>query len=971
MHSRAWVVRLAVLLSSALFCSGIWWTLPRWRLWSGIRAMARLEAESPTTDFQWPGAPAPSGKRWTAAEIASENAEITEQLERAEARLGVTADTASLRGRLAVRAKAYDEAIRQMDLARLLDADGANPRRLVEWGLAYGVRGRAENRAYDVMLGLDKLLRARETGKFGPGEFEDLALLAGDIPAPSASSGFWKEALQRADARDKSRLGKALAGEREIIDGRQRRINQVLGTRRASRDIPGSTELLLQVALAEWIGDREHHEEDLRALAAAFLDIHRDPVVRDLIGMPSSREAERALMAAAAANRAGEYSKAVESGALAQKLFQHSRNFAAGVLAANEWYYGRLRTADHMDCTQPWVGTASGHGYRIAVLRARFEENSCRSKGEREDVVPRRYALAVDAAVSGYPLFSNRALSALVEPFHGATSPAASWSAGHIGMVEFWRVVGPAAIGANFYSVLAESTVPIDSVRVGVVLAEDLLVFIRDSPNRKIIESSAELLAELKLQVGHPTTPLGPVESAEAALRSGHPDQSLEILSKVTGGTEKFPYSHSEAHATMAMMPVLSRVLHRLGRIDEARKHVELCTNSAEANLKGIDYQVQREATLREYAACWTTLAQEHLDGGDDLRALETWQRFRSLGRQNAWQMPSPRPGESWVSIAKLPSGWVVWLLDQGGVRGHRLGSVDLDAPASRFSALAATELSPQSELNSAGESLARELWGPLRQRIEAAQLVVVDAPGALALVPWAALPRSDGQPLSSHSASIQTVGWGRAVHRLPNAAARPVFVHNPATVASAGFGFPALPDAGDQLAQFGRIWPHAEILRGPFATHSGVERALKSANIFHFFGHGIAFGGSAGLVLSKPGSGWEFMTAAEISRLDLGQLDLAVLTACSSGATQTPGAVNMESLSEAFLSAGASQVMASRWDLDSNSTSSLLTAFYRELDQHGDRSATPEALRRAMYAERLKRPHPRYWAGVQLYGAP
>ena len=935
--------------------------------------MARLEAESPTTDFQWPGAPAPSGKRWTAAEIASENAEITEQVELAEAHLGVTADTASLRGRLAIRAKAYDEAIRQMDLARLLDADGANPRRLVEWGLAYGVRGRAENRAYDVMLGLDKLLRARETGKFGPGEFEDLALLAGDIPAPSASAGFWKEALQRADARDKSRLGKALAGEREIIDGRQRRINQVLGTRRASRDIPGSTELLLQVALAEWIGDREHHEEDLRALAAAFLDIHRDPVVRDLIGMPSSREAERALMEAAAANRAGEYSKAVAVARAAIESYRRLGNPAGSVLAANESLYARWLTQDTSTCEPWWLNLTVRNRYEYAHLRATLESNTCFSTMPGQDVLARREAFVTTAAHSTFPGLAARAIATVVEPAHSDTSPERAWDRAKEGLLFFWKSGLPATVAGNYYNPMHVSAEGADAWRVAELTLNEAILLLTESANLQRRSLFVRLLEELRAR-NQPVLSFGrvvtdaPVPKAARELALHRPDLALVTLERLSGGQSKFPYQQLERYARLQLLPVLGNALWDLGRRAEALKHLRACADESAAWARAVNRLEQRELRTREARACWGMLAELQLKKGDIRGSLETWQTFRNLRHQAGWSERNPEAGEVWISIAHLPHQWVVWVLDGNGLTHNLTADPYFEAKASRFASLAATRTAPIEAVNRAGEDLAGALWGPLRVRVERAKIALLDAEGSFALVPWAALPRASGGIFADRTAAVQMLGWsgsgGQKIHSWDPA----LIVSTPYVPQALRRTFPQLPSSDQSLEAARSAFPAAVTLHDAEASPVAVAKRLQSSRIFHFFGHGVASGGSSGLLLSSLGDQPTVMSGSVISKLYLGSLELAVLTACSSGAVATPGVVNLEGLSEAFLSAGAKRVVSTRWNVDASSTGKIVADAYFELARG---TSVAEAFRIAVAAAHSREPHPWYWAGLQQFGEP
>jgi CHAT domain-containing protein len=147
------------------------------------------------------------------------------------------------------------------------------------------------------------------------------------------------------------------------------------------------------------------------------------------------------------------------------------------------------------------------------------------------------------------------------------------------------------------------------------------------------------------------------------------------------------------------------------------------------------------------------------------------------------------------------------------------------------------------------------------------------------------------------------------------------------------------------------------------------LQQQLTRHRLFHFAGHGVANGGNGALVLAgEPLVGTRLITAAEIGELDLRVLRLATLAACSSAAGEDRGAVNVESLVQAFLDAGTGQVLAGRWSVDSHATSRVMQRFYQRLKD----GATPAAaLRDAALgvAGDPREQHPYYWAAFQVFG--
>lgn len=94
----------------------------------------------------------------------------------------------------------------------------------------------------------------------------------------------------------------------------------------------------------------------------------------------------------------------------------------------------------------------------------------------------------------------------------------------------------------------------------------------------------------------------------------------------------------------------------------------------------------------------------------------------------------------------------------------------------------------------------------------------------------------------------------------------------------------------------------------------------------------------------------------------------LVVLSGCESAGGRLIVGEGLCGLTTAFLSAGASAVVATLWPVDDAVTADLMKKFYRELAKGG---TVAFALRRAQMAIRgnRKTEHPFYWAGFIVTG--
>lgn len=157
----------------------------------------------------------------------------------------------------------------------------------------------------------------------------------------------------------------------------------------------------------------------------------------------------------------------------------------------------------------------------------------------------------------------------------------------------------------------------------------------------------------------------------------------------------------------------------------------------------------------------------------------------------------------------------------------------------------------------------------------------------------------------------------------------------------------------------------------GAEASESMLGRKPPSAHAYvHFATHGILAGqlpglGEPALVLANEDGSDGFLTASEVGTLKL-QADLAVLSACSTGAGDTLPGEGVMGMSRAFLAAGSRGVVASLWPVSSKATEALMVEMYR---QHRAGLDAGRALREAkrVIAASPKWRDPYYWAAFVL----
>ena len=149
--------------------------------------------------------------------------------------------------------------------------------------------------------------------------------------------------------------------------------------------------------------------------------------------------------------------------------------------------------------------------------------------------------------------------------------------------------------------------------------------------------------------------------------------------------------------------------------------------------------------------------------------------------------------------------------------------------------------------------------------------------------------------------------------------------------------GASPLPGVAAECRRIAAAWPKpVTTLLDHEASASLVTRQFPIHPIVHLATHGFVdeqadnlFGG---LLLAPDADGDDSLSYLDILRTDLTGCELAVLSACQTSVGPERPMEASTSLAQAFLAAGARQVVASLWHVSDESTSELMTDFYKRL---------------------------------------
>jgi CHAT domain-containing protein len=185
-----------------------------------------------------------------------------------------------------------------------------------------------------------------------------------------------------------------------------------------------------------------------------------------------------------------------------------------------------------------------------------------------------------------------------------------------------------------------------------------------------------------------------------------------------------------------------------------------------------------------------------------------------------------------------------------------------------------------------------------------------------------------------------------------------------------------ALPASRQEVEAIARIdGTEARVLVGSAATEAAFRHDAPSQRVIHLATYGVLNKQNPlfSFVELAPGGGEDGrLEAHEVFGLHL-NADLVVLSACqtalASGAlTDVPAGDDWIGLARAFLSAGATRVMASLWPVQDRATAALMEQFYQRFAPGSDPGRALALAQRALLASPATA-SPYYWAGFEVVG--
>lgn len=179
-----------------------------------------------------------------------------------------------------------------------------------------------------------------------------------------------------------------------------------------------------------------------------------------------------------------------------------------------------------------------------------------------------------------------------------------------------------------------------------------------------------------------------------------------------------------------------------------------------------------------------------------------------------------------------------------------------------------------------------------------------------------------------------------------------------------------ALPEVDDELRKVQEISEQTTTLINKDFTTERLKTALnRDKPIVHIASHGMFSSNPEKTIIlayNKPINALEFHDLIS-QKSDIGQaaIELLILSACQTAKGDKRSALGIAGMA---VQAGAKNILASRWLVDSRATTQLITTFYQELsDGRSKAKALQQAQIQLIGSEKYS--HPYYWGAFTLVG--
>jgi CHAT domain-containing protein/tetratricopeptide (TPR) repeat protein len=617
----------------------------------------------------------------------------------------------------------------------------------------------------------------------------------------------------------------------------------------------------------------------------------------------------------------------------------------------------------------------------------------------------------------GYSLLEMRAGNMRAVPAVNSKDEERAWRIYAPIMHKFWEGDFPAYRLLTTLAGLAELESNTPRTRLALMLQRETL------DAAQLAHGAAQLVPAQRMNLAYAALRAGSLHEAQQQMAkaqaelaaSQDPDSVRSEISEVQLQLSEYYTAHRDFSQAKKILDEYFR-LHRdylLGYIRRksgvAEGEFELASGQPGMGEKLLhDAIVEEEQDARSGDAQYITWAHQQRDsyatetglwlahGRPAVDALALWERYRLRildlpaqhcpGDELNCLLPQVRSALTRLQATRL-IGMIVLLdrtliyeYDKDGLRWSSVpaGREELLAAASRLEQAVNSPNVSQASVDQAAQRVGKMLFDGLRKPLKPGEALLLEPDPLLGNLPWPAVETAAG-PLGLQFDLIET----------PSIALEPGVTHtsgskpptNPSMVIGSSLGAgaeAALPEVLDEARTVARYYARPDLLLARRATLSSVTARLNTAPVIHFAGHAVRRGGAARLLLApEPKTGSLAHTALQAPYIDsalfranqLRAARLIVFSACATGQRNEDWNNGVGDIVNTLAGLGVPEVVATRWQIDSDSAVTMMNGFYRELSHGASVAHALTSARRTLAADSRYR-HPYYWAAYYDSGS-
>jgi CHAT domain-containing protein len=736
-------------------------------------------------------------------------------------------------------------------------------------------------------------------------------------------------------------------------------------------------------------------------LAHALQQNHHDLWLKDFLNAPFSIKANR-FLESALSYRDTDFSKALENARTAENLYLESGNIAGATRSQTEIIYAQRRLSHATACVQEisrLKERITHLSYTSFQVLADHESSNCQTMLDHFDL-GRQFAEQANAEAeqANYPSRKLRALGLLSSLDSAEGRYQSAFNADAAGLALYWEGFYEGQRGFQFYSDSALTAEQAGFWHLAAILQQEALTSLARTD---LFDFQATGHYHRAISLQRAGDPVGAqqefksaydlfdkmrnsflladseVNLAEFEIEQGHLSSAQTLMERASSDIEQA----DSFLVRLAYYNTLANLERHQNRPAQEWQHLRKTIEIARQGFTNLNSIENRWEWYQEVDRSFHRLVELELEAKHDPeQALADWEAYRATeiapsrlvpeSSSNRARLASYLKGlqsSTWVSFIVFPEKVVILVADDRSVRVFHadVDSETLRHEAAVFLRLCSDPTNSLEKVNQAGSRLYKRLLEPIQKELSPDRSLIIEADGFLSRIPWPALVTDNGHYLDEEYMTTSTPGlfFASAEHGHKKSA-KGRLVAYPGAAEFEGRTYPPLPHAKEEADYVARLQPGSSYLSEEEVTADELSRRLPHASSFHFAGHGVSREHGGELLLSGKD---HVLSASTVRRMNLSGMDLVVLSACSTAEVDLDIARSPNGLVQAFLSAGAQEVVASRWDVDSNRTQRFMQALYGNLKTGIN---VVEAEKSARDNIRREKPHPYFWASFDVFAA-